>query len=144
MGAAATAGMLALAPLTNPVVALATATPPAMASHGTGLAQPALMLPALAKLSAAPVMPAPAVMPALPPLSLPLPPAPKPAPRLAPSAAAQSGAAAPVTVHFAPQITVQGGSGSSKDDIMAALKKHEHELVQLIEQAMARNARRQY
>jgi len=195
------AGLMALAPLTNPVVALATATPPAMASHGTGLSQPALMLPALAKLSAAPAMPAPATMPTLPPLSLPLPPAPKPAlampapatiripmlsqpaplippavvklsatpampapatmpalppfslplpptpapaPRLAPSAAAQSGAAAPVTVHFAPQITVQGGGATTKDDIMAALKKHEHELVQLIEQVMARNARRQY
>jgi len=138
------AGLMALAPLTNPVVALATATPPARASHGTGLSQPALMLPALAKLSATPAMSAPAAMPALPPLSLPLPPAPKPAPRLAPSAAAQSGAAAPVTIHFAPQITVQGGSGTAKDDIMAALKKHEHELVKLIEQVMARNARRQY
>ena len=138
------AGLMALAPLTNPVVALATATPPAMASHGTGLSQPALMLPALAKLSAMPAMPAPAVMPTMPPLSLPLPPAPKPAPRLAPSAATQSGAAAPVTVHFSPTITVQGGSGTTKDDIMAALKKHEHELVQLIEQVMARNARRQY
>ena len=144
MGAAAAAGMLALAPLTNPAMALATATPPAMASHGTGLSQPALMLPALAKLSATPAMSAPAAMPTLPPLSLPLPPAPKPAPRLAPSAAAQSGAAAPVTIHFAPQITVQGGSGTAKDDIMAALKKHEHELVKLIEQVMARNARRQY
>ena len=146
------AGLMALAPLTNPVVAMATATPPAMASHGTGLSQPApLILPALAKLSAAPAMaaahlslPAPAPIPTMPPLSLPLPPAPKPAPRLAPSAAAQSGAAAPVTVHFAPQITVQGGAGTTKDDIMAALKKHEHELVRLIEDVMARNARRQY
>lgn len=183
MGAAAAAGMLALAPLTQPVAAMASAAPPAMAGALSGrglppaprlaqplplvvpavaklstapampaptairvpsLQQPAqLVPPALAKLSAAPAVPAPAAMPKLPPLSLPLPPAPKPAPRLAQPAAAQSGAAAPVTVHFAPQITVQG-SGTTKDGIMAALKAHEHELVQLIEQAMARNARRQY
>jgi len=87
MGAAAAAGMLALAPLTNPAMA---ARP-----------RPAALTPS-----------------------------------------ATRGAAAPVTVHFAPQITVQGGANT--DGIMAALKAHEHELVQLIEQAMARAARRQY
>ena len=48
-----------------------------------------------------------------------------------------------VTVHFAPQITIQG-SAITKDTIMVALKEHEHELVRLVEQVMARNARRQY
>ncbi|GAB6035881.1 hypothetical protein JCM15519_04400 [Fundidesulfovibrio butyratiphilus] len=56
---------------------------------------------------------------------------------------ASGGAAgAGVTIHYAPTVHVQGGG--NKDDIMAALKAHEHELVALIERVMARNARRQY
>jgi hypothetical protein len=66
-----------------------------------------------------------------------------PRPALA-AAPAHGGGGGAVTVHFAPQITIQGGTGAAKDDIMAALKEHEHELVRLIEEAMARNARRQY
>lgn len=101
MRAAATAGMLALAPLTSP--AMASLSSPAMVASAHASATPR---PALA------------------------------------AAPAHGGAA--VTVHFAPQITIQGGTGAAKDDIMAALKEHEHELVRLIEEAMARNARRQY
>lgn len=74
----------------------------------------------------------------------------KPVPRLAPVVTAPAagqrgqGAGGPVTVHFSPTINVQGGQGGGRDTIMAALKTHEHELIQLIEQVMARNARRQY
>lgn len=45
-----------------------------------------------------------------------------------------------VTVTY--NVNAQGGA--DKGAIMAALKQHEHELVRLIEQVMARNGRRQY
>lgn len=108
------AGMLALAPLTNPVLAM-----PAM--------QPLPFSVAAAR-SLAPT---------------PMPPVAKPMPR--PATPAASGQGGGVTVHFAPQITIQGQAGPmAKDDIMAALKAHEHELVRLIQDVMARNARRSY
>lgn len=100
MRAAATAGMLALAPLTSP--AMASLSSPAMVASAHASATPR---PALA------------------------------------AAPAHGGGA--VTVHFAPQITIQG-TGTAKDDLIAALKERQHELVRLVEEAMARNARRQY
>jgi TP901 family phage tail tape measure protein len=101
MRAAATAGMLALAPLTSP--AMASLSSPAMvaSAHASAMPRPAL-------------------------------------------AAAPAHGGGAVTVHFAPQITIQGGTGMTKDDLIAALKERQHELVRLIEEAMARNARRQY
>jgi len=74
--------------------------------------------------------------------------APTPAPRpAAPAAASGRGGRGPgggggVTVNYSPTVTVQGPGG--KDGLMAALKRHEHELVRLIEQVVARNARRAY
>ena len=102
MRAAATAGMLALAPLTSP--AMASLSSPAMVASAHASATPR---PALA------------------------------------AAPAHGGGGGAVTVHFAPQITIHG-TGTAKDDIMAALKERQHELVRLVEEAMARNARRQY
>lgn len=102
MRAAATAGMLALAPLTSP--AMASLSSPAMVASAHASATPR---PALA------------------------------------AAPAHGGGGGAVTVHFAPQITIQG-TGTAKDDLIAALKERQHELIRLIEEAMARNARRQY
>ncbi len=69
-----------------------------------------------------------------------------PAPRPAAGAAASGrgrpgqGGGGGVTVNY----TVNVKGGTDKDGLMAALKQHEHELVRLIEQVMARNARRAY
>lgn len=123
MGAVAAAGLLAMSPLNTPALAMPSAP---------GMALPRLAMPAMPATSPASL----AAMPLL---------APQPAPRpVAPLAGGQVGAS-PVTVHFAPQITIQGQAGpSAKSDIMAALKANEHELVRLIQDVMARNARREY
>lgn len=123
MGAAAAAGLLAMAPLNNPALAMPTAQ---------GMALPRLAMPTVppTKLATVPL------------------PAPQPAPRpVAPLAAPQegrgSGPAAPITINYT--VNVQGQAGSTaKSDIMAALKANEHELVRLIQDVMARNARREY
>jgi len=97
---------------------------------------------ALAPLASAQAFAGAGVLPQL--AAMPMP-ASQPAPRpVAPLASRQAGSG-PVTVHFAPQVTIQGQAGPmAKDDIMAALKAHEHELVRLIQDVMARNARRIY
>ena len=75
-------------------------------------------------------------------------PAPQPALRpVAPLAAHQDGRgampAAPISINYT--VNVQGGGGlSDKNSIMAALKANEHELVRLIQDVLARNARKQY
>jgi len=112
------AGMLALAPLAN--------------AHALG-APLTLGVPSLSV-----SMPHPA-MPAIP--------SPQPMPRpVAPIAARQDGrgsmSVAPISINYT--VNVQGGGNTDKDSIMAALKAHEHELVRLIQDVMARNARRQY
>lgn len=72
----------------------------------------------------------------------PVPIAPKAMPRPAASGGSPS-AGGNVTVNYT--INVQGQAGpTAKSDIMAALKANEHELVRLIQDVMARNARRDY
>ena len=53
-----------------------------------------------------------------------------------------SGAAAPISINYT--VNVQGSGSADRDTIMAALKANEHELVRLIQDVMARNARREY
>jgi hypothetical protein len=69
-------------------------------------------------------------------------PAPRPAAGTAASGRGSRGQAGGgnVTVNY----TVNAKGGADKDGIMVALKQHEHELVRLIEQVVARNARRAY
>ncbi|MBF0482004.1 MAG: hypothetical protein HQK82_10060, partial [Desulfovibrionaceae bacterium] len=50
-----------------------------------------------------------------------------------------------VTVHYAPQITISGQAGpGAREDLMAALRAHQDELVAIIERNQARNGRKVY
>lgn len=49
-----------------------------------------------------------------------------------------------ITLNYQPTITVTGGSATVKDDILAALRQNESELLRMIEGAMARKLRTQF
>jgi len=55
---------------------------------------------------------------------------------------ARSSGHAPISINYT--VNVQGGGLTDKNSIMAALKANEHELVRLIQDVMARNARKDY
>ena len=55
---------------------------------------------------------------------------------------ARSSGPAPISINYT--VNVQGGGLTDKNSIMAALKANEHELVRLIQDVMARNARKDY
>jgi TP901 family phage tail tape measure protein len=67
--------------------------------------------------------------------------------KIAPAAQGAAQRSAPITIHFSPQVTVHGQSGDGTDikgQVMDALKKHEHELVRMIEDVQRRYGRRAY
>ncbi len=89
-----------------------------------------------------------AAMLALAPLAAPVASAPVLAPgRMSPLAGAGSGGQG-VTIQFSPQITVRnaggGEAGDIRDQVLAALRQSEQELVRIIEDVQRRNARRGY
>jgi TP901 family phage tail tape measure protein len=56
----------------------------------------------------------------------------------------QGGVAGSVTVNYNPTITINGASAQAKEDFAAMLKKHQHELMKLIQDAQAKNMRLAY
>lgn len=55
-----------------------------------------------------------------------------------------SGGRSGMTLHYAPVITLSGGSLNAKDDLMKVLKSHQGDLMRLIKQATAREERIKY